>query len=328
MDGYDKQTLDRSQRVQVVRQDYAAEVDGFEPLKEVMDDIDAVTTALEARRGEQSTDTTPETRGKDAWREIMARSADTLSKQVVPWAVVKSNLTTKLKLTVTYSDLRYGDSAADVTAAHELVQQVRAIPAAERTRFRISDTLADAVEEAAEELVKAEAAQTKAQQQVQLATLSIPELGLRLRAKLELAKQLINGQKDAGDRWAELSKRFNAANKTQKLPGDAKRSKAARVVKKLTARGAAEAVFQLDDQNYAPLYEIRVENTSAADLRLWMGLEPAGAAHGTPQVCPAGMKRTFRRSELGPETAKRLMGQFVGSEGEAKVVVRRVVVDS
>lgn len=56
-----------------------------------------------------------------------------------------------------------------------------------------------------------------------------------------------------------------------------------------------------------------------------MGLEPAGAALGTPLVCPAGMKRTFRRSELGPETAKRLMGQFVGGEGEAKVVVRRVV---
>ena len=39
------------------------------------------------------------------------------------------------------------------------------------------------------------------------------------------------------------------------------------------------------------------------------------------------MKRTFRRSELGPETAKRLMGQFVSAlGGEAKLKIRRVVV--
>ena len=60
-----------------------------------------------------------------------------------------------------------------------------------------------------------------------------------------------------------------------------------------------------------------------ADLRLWLGLKPDGAPQGTPVMCPAGMKRTFRRSELGPETARRLMGQFVGGAGEAKVVVRR-----
>ena len=38
------------------------------------------------------------------------------------------------------------------------------------------------------------------------------------------------------------------------------------------------------------------------------------------------MKRTFRRSELGPETAKRLMGQFASAPGgEAKLTIRRVV---
>lgn len=325
MIGFDKQTLDRGQRVRVTRQDYAAEADGFAPLKETLNEAEALTQELARREGEQNTDTTPETHGKDAWREVMARQADTLSKQAVAWAVIKSTVTMKLKLTISYTDLRYGEADADVDAARALVALVRAIPAAERTTFRISDALATEVEQAADEFEQAEDAQIDAKQQAQLATLSIPELGRRLRAKLELAKQLINGQKEASDRWAEFAKRFNAANKNQKQPGEARRAKKARVVKQLPARGVADETFQMDDQNYEPLYELRVENTGPTDLRLWMGLEPDGAAHGTVLVCPAGMKRTFRRSELGPETARRLMGQFVGAAGEAKVTVRRVV---
>ena len=325
---FDKQTLDRSQRVRVARQDYAAEITGFVPLKSAFATADELTDELQKREGEQNADTTAETKDKDAWRETLARKADTLSKQAVPWAAAQNNVKLQLKLRVSYADLRYGEADEDMDAAREFVALVRAIPAADRTAYRIDATLADAVDEAVAEFEKAAADQTGAKLNTRLATLSIPELGRRLRGVLEQARLLINGQKNTDARWAELATKFNAANKGQKVPGEKQRAAAARVVKKLSARGAADEIFELDDQNYAPTYEIRVENVGTVDMRLWMGLEPDGKAQGTPPLCPAGMKRTFRRSELGPETARRLMGQFVGGEdGEAKVVVRRVVAE-
>ncbi len=322
----DKQAFDRGQRVGVAVKGYAAETAGFVPLNDALTLVGALTSELNTREGQQNADTTAETKTKDDWRETVARKADTLSKQAVAWAAAKGDVKLKLKLRVSYSDLRFGEADEDMDAARALVALVRAIPAKDRADYRIDSALADGVEEAVTKFEAAADDQTAVKQQAQLATLSIPELGRRLRGALEQAKLLINGQKGTNDRWAELAKLFNAANKNQKLPGVAKLAKAARVVKKLTARGEADETFQLDDQNYAPRYEIRVENVGTVDLRLWMGLEPTGAPQGTPLMCPAGMKRTFRRSELGPETARRLMGQFVGGEGgEAKVVVRRVV---
>ena len=326
MDNLDKQTLDRSQRIRVARAEYAPEIAAFTPLQAVFTTTDALTDELERREGEQNADTKAETKTKDEWREILARNADTLSKQSVPWAAANGDTKLRLKLRVTYADLRYGEADEDMDAAREFVALVRAIPAADQVTYRIDATLTTAVEEAVRQYEAAEKDQIKSKQNVQLATLSMPELGRQLRAQLGQAKLLIGGQKNRDDHWAELSKLFTAANKGRKLPGESKRAKAARVVKKLTAHGATEAPFQLDDQNYAPTYEIRVENIGTIDLHLWMGLEPTGAAQGPPLTCPAGMKRTFRRSELGPETAKRLMGQFAGAPGgEAKLTIRRVV---
>ena len=323
MDYLDKQTLDRSQRVRVARQEYAAEVSGFGPLKETFAAADGLTDELEKRESEQNADTMAETQGKDAWREVVARKADTLSKQAVPWAMMKGTVTQKIKLRVSYTDLRYGEADADMDAARELVAGVRAIPAADQAMYRIQAGLATEVEAAVRAFEQAEDAQTGVKQNVQLATLAIPELARQLRGLLVQAKLLIGGQKDASARWGELNTKFNAANKALKAPGERRAAKTARVVKRLSARGAAEETLALDDQNYPARYEVRVENVGTADLRLWLGLEPDGAPQGTPVMCPAGMKRTFRRSELGPETARRLMGQLVGSAGEAKVVVRR-----
>ncbi|MBD2716883.1 hypothetical protein KBK19_17700 [Microvirga sp. STR05] len=84
------------------------------------------------------------------------------------------------------------------------------------------------------------------------------------------------------------------------------------------------AAARLANTNYGPRYTLTVENRAASALRLWMAQKDG--APTSPALCPAGQVTELTREQLGPETARYLMGQFADAAGgEATVVIRRVV---
>ena len=67
-----------------------------------------------------------------------------------------------------------------------------------------------------------------------------------------------------------------------------------------------------------------MENHAATPLLLWMAQKDG--AKTTPLPCPTGAVAVLTRANLGPDTARYLMGQFQDATGgSATVVVRRVV---
>ena len=97
-----------------------------------------------------------------------------------------------------------------------------------------------------------------------------------------------------------------------------------RIVRTLPVTTAADQPLRLANTNYGPAYTLTVENHSAHSLLLWMAQQDG--AKTTPLACPAGQVTVLRREQLGPATARYLMGQFAcAAGGSATVVVRRVV---
>ena len=67
-----------------------------------------------------------------------------------------------------------------------------------------------------------------------------------------------------------------------------------------------------------------MENHAATPLLLWMAQKDGTKT--TPLPCPTGAVAVLARANLGPGTARYLMGQFQDATGgSATVVVRRVV---
>ena len=330
MDAIVTEALDRGKRVGLAVVPFAAQVTDFEPLQEALAEVAATVTAMEQKQAEQDTDTTPTTAGVEAARETLARATEPLSNRLVGYALVTGNTMLRQQVSLSYSDVRYGDATEDINAVRALVARAQGLPAAVRTKYKITAVLMQAPLDAATVLEAAEETQTTAKSGTRLATLSLPELDKYLRQQLEIGRRLVAGMKGESAAWKALYAAFTDANKTRKVPGERRLPDAARVVKKISFQRQDAATQRLDKQNFGPAYELTIKNQSPTDLLLWMGYEreplateaaPAGAFR-----CPAGQAVTVRRDKLGEPEARYLTGKFAGEVGgEVRISVRRVV---
>lgn len=325
MDTQDTATLNSAEQVGIDLVPFAELIAGFEPLQEAHTLRGDFAAAIRAKAGLQGADTAPNTTGKDSARELMARSADTLSQRAVPYALVKGDLKLKQMLALSYADVRYVEADEDVLHVRALVKAVRELPEAVRTKYRLTKELIDAPETAAQAFVDADDDKIAAQGSTRLATLELPALFTGLRGQLDIMKRLTAGMaSDADKRWKSLATAFADANKRRKvLPSQRRDTSKPRVIKRFIASLPDGQPARLLRKTYGPAYTLTVENRSAHALRLWMAQQDG--AETTPQTCPAGQTTTLTRADMGPETATYLMAQFAGDGGgEAKVVVRKV----
>ena len=127
-------------------------------------------------------------------------------------------------------------------------------------------------------------------------------------------------------RWAALYEAFAEANKRRGVAAKTRQAAGgSRIVRTLPVTSAAGMALRLANTNYGPAYTLTVENHAATPLLLWMAQKDGSKT--TPLPCPAGAVTVLTRANLGPDTARYLMGQFQDAAGgSATVVVRRVVV--
>jgi hypothetical protein len=324
MDATDIATLNSAEQVGIDLVPFQDLITEFEPLKEAHELRADYATAIRNKAGLQGAVTTPITAGKDSFRELMARSTDTLSQRAVPYALVLGNLELKQKLTLSYNDVRYGEADEDVLHVRALVTAVRALPELVRTKYRLTKELINAPEDAAKAFEGADVDKTAAHGSTRLATLELPALLTGLRGQLAIMKRLTAGMATEGKQWKSLATAFADANKRRKvLPKQQRDTSKPRIIKRFIVRLPDGQPAQLLRKKYGPAYTLTVENRSGQELRLWMAQEDG--APTTPQTCPAGQVTVLTRAAMGPETAEYLMAQFVGDGGgEAGVVVRKV----
>ena len=319
MDAPDIATLNSAEQVGIDLVPFQDLIDEFEPLQEAHALRGEYAAEIRKKAGLQGADTAPSTTGKDAARERMARAADTLSRRAVPYALVKGDLELKQTLSLSYTDVRFGEADEDVLAVRALVKTVRALPEAVRTKYRLTKELIDAPEDEAKAFENADVDKLAAQGSTRLATLELPALLAGLRGQLLIMQQLTAGMAPEGKRWQSLALAFADANKRRKvLPKQQRDTSKPRVIKRFIVRLADGQPALLLRKKYGPAYTLTVENRSGRELRLWMA--QADGAPTTPQTCPAGQVTVLTRADMGPETATYLMGQFVGGGGEAGVV--------
>lgn len=319
--------LERGRRVGLATARFTTEIEGFEPLHEADSARAALVAAIEAKAGEQGQDTSDTALSKEQARELMARHTDTLSNRAVAYALSIGDLGLKRALSLSYTEVRHGDAAEDLRHVRALVSRVQELPAAVRTRFRLTPALIQAPAEAADAYEQAEDTQTMARTGTRLASLALPELLKRLRGQLELMQRLVTGMRTEPDpRWQELYQAFTDANKTRVAVG-AKGAVGTRAPKPALLRTLhlhrqdAQPV-RLARTNYPADATVTVENQSNSAFVLWMA--QADGASTTPQTFPAGKVTTVPRAALGPETARYLTGRFEDAAGgEVKIVVRR-----
>ena len=328
MTSRDTSLLESGQRVGLAVQPFAKELADFEPLQDAENTRAALVTALEVRRETQDTDTAPATTTKDMARELLATTTATLSARAVGYALSMGDLALKQALTLSYTDVRYGEATEDVNHVRALVARVRALPAPARLRFRLTPEVIQAPADAADAFEAADDTQTTAKAAPHLATLALPELRRRLSAALLLLKTLIAGQADDPDpqfQWKALDAAFTEANKRRKVASQRRVANGgSRIVRTLPVTVPDGRAVRLANTNYGPAYTLTVENHSAVPLLLWMAQKDG--AKTTPLPCPTGLVTVLTRADLGPATARYLTGKFEGDGGgQATVVVRRVV---
>jgi hypothetical protein len=322
--------LESGQRVGLVVVDYPNELADFGPLAAANDERAEVVAAIEAKESAQDTETESTTTAKEEARELMARTADTLSARAVGYALATRQLGLQQQLTLTYHDVRYGEATEDVNAVRELVARVRALPEEVRTLYRLTKAVIEAPETAAKAFEETADAQTGAKAAPRLATLALPELIRRLSASLQLMKTLLKGQRydtDKNFKWGDFYAAFGEADKRRKVAAKRRPTTSGpRIVRTLVLTAPDGQRRLLGRTKYAPTYTLTAENRSGTDLRLWMAQKDG--APTTPVTCPAGVVTTVTRADLGPETARYLMAQFGGDAGgQATVVVRRVAAE-
>lgn len=323
MDVKETATLNSAEQVGIDLVPFQDLIDEFEPLKEAHELRGEYAAEIRKKAGLQAADTAPSATGKEAARELMARSADTLSRRAVPYALVKGDLKLKQTLSLSYADVRYGEADEDVLAVRALVAAVRALPAEVRTKYRLTKALIDAPEDAAKAFEEADADKIAAHGSTRLATLELPALLAGLRGQLLIMQQLTASMAPEGKQWQSLATAFADANKRRKvLPKQQRDTSKPRIIQRFEVRLADGQPARLLRKAYGAAYTFTVENRSGRDLRLWVA--QADGAATTPQTCPAGQVTVLTRADMGPETATYLMGQFVGGGGEAGVVVRKV----
>ena len=257
----------------------------------------------------------------------MARATEVLSARAVGYALATKQLGLKRDLTLSYTDVRFGEATEDVDHVRELVARVQALPAKVRQAYRLTDAVVEAVVTATNAFEEAEDVQTETKAAPRLATLALPELLRQLSAVLRLMETLLKGQRtdtDPNFDWPGLYAAFKQANKRRKVAASSERDpSAARIVRTLPVTAAGTGQPQrLANTNYGPAYTLTVENRSAAPVLLWMAQKDG--AKTTPHACPAGSTTTVKRADIGPATARYLMAEFAAG-GDATVVVRRVV---
>ena len=307
---------------------YQAELTDFAPLRTADASRAELVTAIEAEQAAQDTLTTPSTTDKEAAREKMALAAATLSARAVGYALATGQLGLKQAFTLSYADVRYGEATEDVNHVRDLVKAVQALPAKVRTDYRLTEAIVQAPADAADEFDAAGDAQTDAKAAPRLATLALPELLRRLSAALRLMDTLIKGQRTDTDpkfRWAALYDAFAEANKRRGVAAKTRQAAGgSRIVRTLPVTSASGMTLRLANTNYGPAYTLTVENHAATPLLLWMAQKDG--AKTTPLPCAAGAVTVLTRANIGPDTARYLMGQFQDATGgSATVVVRRVV---
>lgn len=329
MDNRDTSVFDSAHRVGLAVARFPKELADFAALQAADTDRAELVTAIAARQAAQDAATAPTTTTKESAREAMATSTATLSARAVGYALSIGDLALKQALTLSYSDVRYGEATEDVNHVRDLVKAVAALPAKVRADFRLNEAVIQAPAEAANAFEAADDAQTEAKAAPRLATLALPELLRRLSAALRLMQTLIAGQRTDTDpkfQWAELDAAFVAANKRQKVASQFRQAAGGRprIVRTLPLTAPDGHAVRLANTNYGPAYTLTVENRAATPLLLWMAQKDG--AQTTPLSCPAGTVTELTREKLGPDTARYLTAQFEGAAGgQATVVVRRVV---
>lgn len=320
--------LDSGQRVGLAVANYQAELNDFPPLQTAETNRAELVTAIEAQQATQDTQTADSTTDKETARETMALATATLSARAVGYALATNQLGLKQAFTLTYADVRYGEATEDVNHVRDLVKAVQALPAQVRKDYRLTDAVIQAPADAATAFEAASDTQTDTKAAPRLATLALPELLRRLSATLRLMDTLLKGQRtdtDPSFQWAAFYTAFAEANKRRGLPASIRKATSgSRIVRTLPVTSASDKVLHLANTNYGPAYTLTVENRAATPLLLWMAQKDG--AKTTPLPCPAGTVTVLKRADLGPDTARYLVGQFEGAQGgEATVVVRRVV---
>ncbi len=320
--------LNSGQDVGLAVAPFGKELTDFAPLAAAEAERAALVTAIAARVAIQGAITTPSTTAKDDARERMAVAADVLSARAQGYALATKQPALKQSLTLSYADVRYGEATEDVNHVRDLVRKVQALPAQVRKDYRLTDAIVQAPALAADEFEQAADAQTDTKEAPRLATLALPELLTRLGAALRLMSTLLKGQSTDADpkfRWADLYAAFANANKRRKVaPKRQLPAGQPRIVRTLPFTHADGQPARLANTNYGPAYTLTVENRAAVPLLLWMAQRDG--LKTTPFPCAAGAVTTLTREQLGPATARYLMGEFAGpAGGAATVVVRRVV---
>lgn len=329
MDKQDTSLLESGQRVGLAMASFAKELADFQPLQTAETDRGELVTAIEARQAAQDATTMPTTLAKDSARELMAITTATLSARAVGYALSIGNMALKQTFTLSYSDVRYGEATEGVNHVRALVAAVQGLPDKDRTAFRLTKEVLQAPIEAADAFGVAADLQTNAKAVPRLATLALPELLRRLGAALQVMKALIEGQRtdtDPNFQWPALDAAFAEANKRRAVPSKFRQTVGGRprIIRTLPVSMPDGRAARLANTNYGSAYTLTVENNAATSLLLWMGQKDG--AKTTPFSCPAGAVTVLTRADIGPDTARYLMGAFDGAAGgQATVVVRRVV---
>lgn len=330
MNAKETSILTSGQAVGLAVKDFQKEITDFGALQAADKDRAELVTAVAEKEAAQDAETQGATTAKEQAREEMAVAADVLSARAVGYALAAGELGLKRDFTLTYADVRYGEATEDVNHVRDLVAKVAALPALVRKNFRLTDAVIQAPLDAAEKFEKAEDTQSETKTAPRLATLELPELLRKLSKALLLMKTLIYGQrlaKEAGFDWAGLNTAFANANKRRVVA--AKRrgvDTGVRIVRTLhvTIPAGHAGPSRLHNTNYGPAYTLTVENRGGAALVLWMAQRDG--TRTTFGTCPAGVVTALTRRDIGPDTARYLMGEYAGGAGgAATVVVRRVV---
>jgi len=189
MNAEETATLRSAKQVGLDLQPFQDLIDGFAPLQEANQARAEYAAAIAAKAGQQEGNTLAAT-SKEAAREHLARTAATLSQRAVAYALAQGDLPLKQRLSLTYADLRYGEAAEDVRHVRELVAAVSALPAAVRTRYRLTPELLQAPADAATAFEQADADHATNQGSTRLASLELPALLAGLRRQLAIMQRL------------------------------------------------------------------------------------------------------------------------------------------
>ena len=329
MDAQDTATLEAGQRVGLAARNFVAEAKDFAPVQDAVAEIDAFAEALAQKQRDQGQDTGADTDGKDQARERMALAADTLSKRAVAYALVQKDVKLKQQLTLSYTDVRYGEETEDVNHVRDLIAHVQALPADARKRFRLTPELLAATEATVQAFEQAGTDQTIAKAAVRLATQSVPELLTGLRGQLLVLAALLAGMKDESPRWEAFHQAFLDANKRRTVAPKRRLKPTTRVVRRFALHRQDDRPGRpLDTRDYTGPYAFTVENQGASPLLLWLAQADGAPVAPAPAACPAGQITVVERAALGPATATHLLARFAGPAGdEARITVRRLAAE-